>query len=201
MSALSFPAACSSLKIWLCSVVKHCWTHCCILALKVCCIDIFFPVRINKNKKKNPPQTNSLTCSPCETQPPLSMSAVKQQNALSSALFLVSLETTPWISVKLFFPVAVNTYISLFPRALERIRLSCGFWSLRSFLRVGTVNYPRFFPPCHTNLNCFPLFCQLSPHSPSLWSAVHTAHLNRDISVTLLSSMVRKLGFQLALIN
>lgn len=84
----------------------------------------FFPVRINKKKTKNPPQTNSLTCSPCETQPPLSMSAAKQQNALSSALFLVSLETTPWISVTLFFPVAVNTYISLFPRALERIR-SC----------------------------------------------------------------------------
>lgn len=112
---------------------------------------IFFPVRINK--KRNPPQTNSLTCSPCETQPPLSMSAAKQQNALSSALFLVSLETTPWISVTLFFPVAVNTYISLFPQALGRIRLSCGFWSLRAFLRVGTVNYPRFFPPCHTNLN------------------------------------------------
>lgn len=43
------------------------------------------------------------------------------------------------------------------------------------------------------------LFCRLTPHS--LWSAVHTAHLNRDIGVTLLSAMVRKLGFQLALIN
>lgn len=28
-----------------------------------------------------------------------------------------------------FFPVAVNTYISIPPMALQRIRVSCGFWS------------------------------------------------------------------------
>lgn len=28
-----------------------------------------------------------------------------------------------------FFPVAVNTYISIPPLALQRIRVSCGFWS------------------------------------------------------------------------
>lgn len=119
MSALSFPSGLQLSK----NMILFCSKTLLHLGFKGLLHRHFFPVRIKK-KKKSPPQTNSLTCSPCETQPPLSMSAAKQQNALSSALFLVSLETTPWISVTLVFPVAVNTYTSLFPRALERIR-SC----------------------------------------------------------------------------
>lgn len=60
------------------------------------------------------------------------------------------------------FPVAVNTYISLFPQALERVRGSWGFWSSMSCLKVRTGNDAQLiFPTLPHKINpCF-ICCQL----------------------------------------